>query len=225
MTQSNARPVIRRLLSNANLRARYLAHVRTICDEWLDWKALGPVFEDYRALAAEDVVSDPHNLASFGEFFDSDVAEPAGGGPFGAPPGMKRFVDARREFLLKHPELAKPRPAIVSVEGASAPRAGKAVEVVVQVGQEVPVEAVLLYYGVGRGAPFLSIAMKADPAQPSAKPGTRRYTAAIPAAPAGADVYYYVEARAARSIGTTTFSPARTEMGALHYRVEVTRGG
>jgi hypothetical protein len=219
MTQSDARPVIRRLLSNPNLRARYLAHVRTICDEWLDWKALGPVFEDYRALAAEDVLSDPHNLASFGEFFDSDVSEPAGGGPFGAPPGMKRFVDARREFLLKHPELAKPRPAIVSVEGASAPRAGKPVEVVAQVGQQVPVEAALLYYAMRKGAPFQRTEMKADPAQPNAKPGTRRYTAAIPAAPAGADVYYYVEARAARSIGTTTFSPARTEMGALHYRV------
>lgn len=219
MTQSNARPLIRRLLSNANLRARYLAHVRTIVDEWLDWKALGPVFEDYRALAAEDVLSDPHNLASFGEFFDSDIAEPTGGGPFGDPPGLRRFVDARREFLLKHPELAKPRPAILSVERAPAPEAGKPVEIVATVGPQVPVEAVLLYYAVRKGAPFQKIEMQADPAEPDAKPATRRYTAAIPAAPAGADVYYYVEARSAQSIGTTTFNPARTEMGALHYRV------
>jgi spore coat protein CotH len=220
MTESNARPLIRRLLSNPNLRARYLAHVRTIVDEWLDWKTLGPVFEDYRALAAEDVLSDPHNLADFGEFFDSDVAEAAGGGPFGAPPGVKRFADARRAFLLKHPELAKPRPSVLSVERPSAPRAGKPVQIAAQVAQEVPVEAVLVYYAVGRGAPFQRTEMKAEPAEPGAKPGARRYSAAIPAAQAGADVYYYVEARAEKSIGTTTFNPARTELGAIHYRVE-----
>ena len=220
MTQSNVRPLIRRLLSNANLRARYLAHVRTIVDEWLDWKTLGPVFEDYRALAAEDVLSDPHNLADFGEFFDSDIAEAAGGGPFGAPPGVKRFADARGAFLLKHPELAKPRPSVLSVERPSAPRAGKPVQIAAQLAQEVPVEAVLLYHAVGRGAPFQRTEMKAEPAEPGAKPDARRYSAAIPAAQAGADVYYYVEARAEKSIGTTTFNPARTELGAIHYRVE-----
>jgi hypothetical protein len=219
MTESNARPLIRRLLGNANLRARYLAHVRTIADEWLDWKNLGPVFEDYRALIVEDVVADTHNLSDFGEFFDCDVAEPSGGGPFGAPAGVKRFADARRAFLLKHPELSKPRPAIVSVERLGAPQAAKPVQVVAQVGREVPVQTVLLYYAVRKGAPFQAIAMKADPAQPGAKPETRRYTAAIPAAPAGTEVSYYVEARAAESIGTTTFNPAGTELRALHYRV------
>ena len=109
--------------------------------------------------------------------------------------------------LLKHPELAKPRPSILSVERPSAPRAGKPVQIAAQVAQEVPVEAVLLYYAVGRGVPFQRTEMKAEPAEPGAKPGARRYSAAIPAVPAGADVYYYAEARAEKSIGTTTFNP------------------
>jgi hypothetical protein len=101
------RPLVRRLLSNERLKARYLAKVRTIVDEWLDWEKLGPVFEDYRALIADDVMRDTRNLATFADFFDADIAGAAGGGPFGGPPGLKRWVEDRRAYLLKHPELSK----------------------------------------------------------------------------------------------------------------------
>jgi len=216
---SRNRPLAKRLLSNRNLRARFLAHVRTIVDECLDWKTLGPVFEDYRLLIAEDVLSDTRNLSDFAEFFDADIAEAAGGGPGGTPPGMKRFIEERRKFLLQHAELAKPRPAIQSVELLpAAPRAGSPVQVVARVGQEVPVEAVVLYYAVGRGAPFQKTEMKAEAAGTNAKPSTLRYVAAVPPTWANDDVYYYVEARADQSVGTTVFSPPRAAMGALHYR-------
>ena len=44
----------------------------------------------------------------------------------------------------------------------------------------------------------------------------------IPAFPAGTTVYYYVEANAVKTHGTTTFWPTRAEMGAAHYRVGAT---
>ena len=171
MVQSNVRPVIHRLLSNRNLRARYLVHVRTIVDEWLDWKSLGPVFEDYRALIAEDVLYDTRNPSSFAEFFDSDIAEPAGGGPFGAPPGMRRFVEERRTYLLKHPEIAKPRPVILSVDRPSAVHAGRPVPITAQVARDVPAETVLLYYAMGRGTAFQKSEMNAAASPTGDKPG------------------------------------------------------
>ena len=36
---------------------------------------------------------------------------------------------------------------------------------------------------------------------------------------ASTTVYYYVEANAVKTHGTTVFSPARAEQGASHYRV------
>lgn len=217
---SDMRPLIRRLLSNRNLRARYLAHMRTIVKEWLDWNILGPIFEDYRSLIVEDVMSDPHNLSTLADFFDADIAEPTGGGPFGVPPGIKRFVEDRRKFLLSHPELAKPCPVIRSVELPSGPQAGTPVQVVATVAEEVPVETVLLYYAVGREAPFQKTAMKRDAT--SSSKDTQYYSAVIPAVRAKDEVYYYVEARANAGVGTTTFSPARSEMGSLSYGGEAT---
>jgi len=38
-----------------------------------------------------------------------------GGGPEQATPGFKSFIEARRESLLKHPEIDKPVPVIESV--------------------------------------------------------------------------------------------------------------
>jgi len=220
MIDAKERPLIRRLLSNRNLRARYLAHVRTIVDEWLDWSVLGPVFEAYRAMIVEDVLADAHNPSTFAEFFDSDIAEESGGGPFGAPPGLKKFVEARRDYLLKHPELAKPRPAVHSVDGPEAAEAGKPVSITARVGQDVPVKSVLLYYAAGRGAPFQSIEMRADPARDRQDADPRLYGATIPAMSAGAELLYYVEARAEDAVGTATFFPRRTEQGALRCRVE-----
>ena len=43
----------------------------------------------------------------------------------------------------------------------------------------------------------------------------------IPAFPADTTVYYYVEANAVKTHGTTVFSPARAEQGAAQYRVGV----
>jgi len=217
---SDMRPLIRRLLSNRNLRARYLAHMRTIVNEWLDWKVLEPIFEDYRGLIVEDVMSDMHNLSSFADFFDADIAEPTGGGPFGVPPGIKRFVEDRRKFLLSCPELAKPCPVIRSVELPFGSHVGAPVQVIAKVTDDVPVETVLLHYAVGREAPFRKIVMKRD-ATPSGS-GTQCYSGVIPAVRAKDKVYYYVEARAELDIGTTTFSPARSEMGALVYGGETT---
>ncbi len=223
MLQSDVRPLIRRLLANDRWRARYLAHVRTLVDQWLDWGKLGPVFEEYRALIGEEVLADTHNLSSFADFFDADLAEAAGGGPFGIPPGLKRFVDERRKFLVEHAELAKPHPEIVSVSEPAESRANEPTRIEAEVGGQTPAESVLLYYAIGRGAPFETATMRVDAApsgnQPNTQPGTQRYTGEIPALTAGTDIFYYVEARAEASVGTTVFRPARTELGALHYRV------
>lgn len=155
--ESPQRPLIRRLLSNAELQARYLGYVRHIALEWLDWERLGQVAEAYRSLISAELERDDKMLTSYDAFMRSveeDIARGGGGGgppggfqapppldfnPFGPPPensdpppevqaapagpggrgggrttpGLKRFAEERRAYLLARtegvPALAPPQ--------------------------------------------------------------------------------------------------------------------
>jgi hypothetical protein len=86
-----SKPLRSRLLAVPTLRQQYLAYVREIAEDWLDWEHVEPLLGGYRNLIAADVVRDTRKLfstESFTEEFD------------GPRDSLKSFVDARREFLL-----------------------------------------------------------------------------------------------------------------------------
>jgi spore coat protein CotH len=103
------KPLRSKVLAVPSLKAKYLACVRTIAEEALDWKKLGPVVAEYR------------KLISFEAFKrNSDDVAPApgagGGGP-GMPPGrggfgmnLRAFAEQRQKYLLNHPQVKKPTP-------------------------------------------------------------------------------------------------------------------
>ena len=84
------RPVVRRLLAIPHLRARYLAHVRTIADEWLDWDRLQPIIAEYQSLADAEVKADDKKLYSYEAFATSHTKDQGGGGGRGYQPGNRR---------------------------------------------------------------------------------------------------------------------------------------
>jgi hypothetical protein len=226
MVDSENRPLISALLSVPNYRARYLAHVRTITEKWMDWNTLGPVVESYRSLIDADIKDDTKKLTSYEDFTNADDAEETGGrGPFGPPPGIRRFVEARCKYLLAHPELAKPQPNIVSVahqaakSGGAEPEADEAVNVSAKVEGEPQPQTVLLYYVSQPGAPFTAVEMVDDGKHQDAQAGDGVYGAEIPGCAGNCEVRYYVEARAAAELGTTRFMPAEAELGAYRYGV------
>ena len=208
------RPVINRLFAIPHLRARYLAHVRTIVNEWLDWDQLQPIIAEYQSLVDTDVKADDKKLYAYEAFATSHIKDQGGGGQGGrgrrATPSFKRFVEERAEYLLNHPEINKPTPTIVSVSTPKDPMANQPVQITVEIGGDVGVNAVILYYADGRLASFQSVPMSKDGAV---------YVGEIPAFPAGKKIRYYVEARSAKSDGATTFFPAQTEFAPLTYRV------
>ena len=197
-----ARPLIKRLLSNPEWRARYLAHVRTVRDEWLDWEVLEPIIKEYQTLIDAEVQKDDKKLYGYEEFTT------------GVPEDLKRFVNQRREYLNNHPELSKPVPKIVSVEIGSdtPPVANQPVSVKATLDESIATDAVLLYYSINRYVVFNQVTMT--------KEGDS-YVGQIPGFPADTTVYYYVEANAVKTHGTTVFSPARSEQGAAQYRIGV----
>ena len=196
------RPLINRLLSNPEWRARYLAHVRTVMGEWLDWEVFEPIIKEYQTLIDAEVQQDDKKLYGYQEF------------AIGVPEDLKRFVTQRREHLRNHPELNKPTPQITSVEigSGNSPIANQPVLVKAALDKSIAVDTVFLYYSSERYVVFNQVVMKKD---------GNSYVGHIPGFPADTTVYYYVEANAVKTHGTTAFSPVRSEHGAARYRVGV----
>ena len=196
------RPLIKRLLSNPEWRARYLAHVQTVADEWLDWEVLEPIIKEYQTLIDAEVQQDDKKLYGYEEFAT------------GVPGDLERFVTQRREHLSNHPELSKPTPKIVSVEIGSEtpPVANQSVSVKAKLDESVAIDAVMLYYSTEQYVVFNQVTMTKE---------GNSYVGHIPGFPANTTVYYYVEANAVKTHGTTAFLPARSEQGAAQYRVDV----
>jgi len=112
----DTKPLRSKLLAVPALRERYLQHVRTLAQEWLDWKKLGPVVQQYRALIEKEVEADTRKLEPYEEFVKavSDTpAEPQPAAPqdgFGLrrrSPSFREFAEQRRAYLLNHPEIKK----------------------------------------------------------------------------------------------------------------------
>lgn len=207
--ENNMRPVISRLLGIPEWKARYIAHVKTVVDEWLDWEVMEPIVREYHNLIASEVEKDDKKLYDYNSFVESVDGEGRG-----RTPSFKVFVMQRRDNLLNHPELNKPTPKILSVSTPENAIAGQVVEIIAELGNTVAADSVLLYYGPDRHVPFKHTVMS--------KSGGN-YVGSIPGFPAETVVYYYVEASAVKTHGTTTFSPARAEFGAAHYRVTAPR--
>jgi hypothetical protein len=101
------KPLLHRLLAVPALKARYLAHVRTLAGEWLDWKKLGPLAEQYQALIADEVKADTRKLSSY-EAFKKGISEDVEQEGFRGPDrvlSLKNFAGQRRTFLLNHPDI------------------------------------------------------------------------------------------------------------------------
>ena len=207
------RPVIKRLFAIPHLRARYLSHVRTIVKDWLDWEKLEPIITAYHSLIDEEVKADDKKLYSYDAFAASRIKEQFTGvrrGGRGGTPGFKQFVTERRDFLLYHPEIDEPAPVILSVTEPENRAAGSRVQIMAKISDAVAVDEVILHYADARLSPFRSL--------PMLKNGTA-YTGEIPSFPAGTEVRYYVEARAIKKYGTTSFFPPKTEFEPLTFRV------
>jgi len=101
------KPLLHRLLAVPTLKARYLTRLKTLAEQWLDWKKLGPLAAQYQALIADEVKADTRKLSSF-EAFQKGVSEDVEQEGFRGPEralSLKNFAEQRRAFLLNHPDI------------------------------------------------------------------------------------------------------------------------
>lgn len=109
-SEDSRKALLNKLLAVPAFRARYLAYLRTIAENSLDWNRISPYVTEYQALIAADVKSDTHKLFTYDQFTKTilkDDPNPSGG-PIGGPTiGLKNFFDQRRDYLLNYPDIKK----------------------------------------------------------------------------------------------------------------------
>lgn len=96
-TGDSSKAMLYRLLQVPQLRERYLAIVRDVAENWLDWDRIGPIAEDYRALIREHVEADQRKLYSTSDF-DLDFDGSGEGQSYGMT--LREFFEQRRAYLL-----------------------------------------------------------------------------------------------------------------------------
>ncbi|MFN8855223.1 MAG: CotH kinase family protein, partial [Planctomycetaceae bacterium] len=98
-----SKPLRSRLLAVPALRQRYLAHVKAIAEDWLDWKTLGPLVAGYARQIEPELAADTRKLSSLAEFqrsVSADEPQATEGRPGRLT--LRQFADQRRKFLLEH---------------------------------------------------------------------------------------------------------------------------
>ncbi|MGI9455016.1 MAG: CotH kinase family protein [Aeoliella sp.] len=94
------KPLRSKLLANPRLRARYLQNVRTIADQLLSWKYLGPRVAQLRELIADEVAADTRKLTTTEAFLDA--TSPESGTDGSQSSSLRAFAEKRSAYLLGH---------------------------------------------------------------------------------------------------------------------------
>ncbi len=197
-----------RLLENPYLQARYLAHVKTIAEDWLNWEKAGPIIATYKTLIQEEVRRGTKRESSYADFLASLKNENlSGGGPGGGVPGLQKFIQDRGEFLLNHPLLNRPSGKIQSVvanelkQDSTDDQSWKlATRIEAKVSDSGnALESVYLYATTNPIEPFDRIKMTLK------SPG--HYEAVIRSLAPGKTLYYYVEARGIPEKSASSYFP------------------
>ena len=105
MASDPNKALLGKLLVPPDLRARYLGYIRELAEQWLDWPKLEPIVKEHQSLIAAEVGRDTRKLYPTEEFTTGVYGDGSMSPP--AVTTLKGFVEARRAFLLSHPEIRK----------------------------------------------------------------------------------------------------------------------
>lgn len=102
----NSKPLRSRLLAVPSLKAKYLQHVKTIANDWLDWNKLQPVVNQYATLIDGEILADTKKLSSYEAFRQAVSLEERPQAGEGRPQmSLRTFADQRRQVLLNYPAI------------------------------------------------------------------------------------------------------------------------
>jgi len=103
------RPLAEKLLNDPFYRKQYTAHMRTIINEALDTAVIRNQINQLQSLAHNAADSDQWKAFSMAQYYSNVESALWTSWGFG---GIMSTIDARKQYLLSHPEIALPPPTI-----------------------------------------------------------------------------------------------------------------
>jgi len=182
-----------RLLQVPQWRARYLALVRGMARDGLDWAVLGPFVEELHERIAPLVRADEKSLHPPEAFAGSIAA-------------LRRVVETRRAAVLEHESLQLAWPTLGEPECAVVPDGDRArVAVRVTAGDAA---SVVLYVSASRSEPYEAVPMFDDGAHDDGDAGDGVFGATSGALPRKGRAFWWIEATSADGNAVTLSPPA-----------------
>ncbi|MDW3647336.1 MAG: CotH kinase family protein [Bacteroidia bacterium] len=206
-------PLMNRFLSIPSIRQRYLAHVRSILEDYFTSSYADPLIDDWAAMIDSSVQADPKKFYTYSEYQS-------------ALNSLKQSIVTRRNFLLNDAELTNINPLSIdqvsySVNGQNwqAPTSTEEVDVQSLISGSSGVSSVWLYYGESLSGSFEKIEMFDDGLHNDGAAADGQYGASIPPMSLGTYVRFYVEAIANDAASTKSYEPKGAEHDVYIYQV------
>ena len=209
---NTSRPVINRLLGNAELRQRYLAHIRTVLQEWFNPTNAIALVNQFAGLSSNAIAADPYRGYTGMTAYVNDLT------------ALKSFITNRYRFLTTN-SLLTPLPPIISAVTAPTnsvtPTNKPWITATVAANGGNGIDSVWLYYRPKAYGKFTYVQMSDDGAHGDGAAGDGVYGAQATNYTGGTKVRYYIEARSANAAKAAAFSPPRAEQETYNYRVSL----
>lgn len=208
-------PLLYKLLSIPEYRARYLAHYRTILNETFTIEKIHKLIDETNTLIKDLVFADTKKLNSNNEYTASVN-------------GLRSYVTNRRNYLLNNSEVNQIAPKIntanhFTIDGRELqnPNPNEKVSVKANISKNININNVFLYYSNGLVGKFTKVEMFDDGAHNDNAANDGFYGADIPAYPAGTLVRYYVQASTLneQNIEVYSYHPQGAEHDVFIYTV------
>jgi len=207
---NSLRPLISRLLANATYRHMYVAHMKTILNEFFGNNLYQTLTDSCQNLIDSSVQIEPYGLYTYLEFQQS-LTTNIGTGPLQIP-GIYNLMGARVTYLNNTPEFQQQQPLIGPVSVVpSTPSINDSVWFTCNVANA---SAVKLGYRYFTPYIFNRIDMFDDGNHQDGAAGDQVFGVAIPASSASLEYYVYAESAIAG-----IFSPERAEHEFYHLQV------
>jgi len=207
-------PLVNRIMQIPEFRQRYLAHCRTIINDYMDIDLLHNQIDLYASLINDLEANDPvgDELFSYNQYL-AGVQE------------LKDIIEDRRSFLLANNEIDREGLSISEVSHSvggvqfEQPTETDNVLVTTTIGNG-NVEKINLYYGTGFMGRFENIEMLDDGQHGDGAANDGVFGATISPNSKGEYVRYYIEAIKDDGFGTRTYDPVGAEHDVYLYQIK-----
>lgn len=204
-------PLLNRLLQNNEARQRYLAHLRTILDQYFLEEEAHARIDEFAAVLDQRVQDDPKKIYSYSQYLNGIE-------------DLKDYITDRINYLASHQEINREGVGIsnlimeTSAGIGMSPEVGEAVQVSAAIDGDA--QSVMLHYGLRLDGKFEQVEMYDDGMHNDGQAGDQLYGATIPGFGAGDYVRYYVEAIKDDAFATASYFPVGAEHDVYIYQVD-----